>query len=134
MEKGIKIYGNTNRRDHCERIFEFHTIVTFYVYYVTLRAASRSSGAVSRNVYPTGRSCELETDQSGIRSLSVTDGSRAHPTGYTDRAYSRSHRAYRLSTRVRRDHEHARVSLRPISFTPAPWNFDSRWQWLRKER
>lgn len=91
-----------------------------------LRAASRSSGAVSRNIYPTGRSCELETDQSGIRSLSVTDGSRAHPTGYTDRAYSRSHRAYRLSTRARRDHEHARVSLRPISFAPTPWNFDSR--------
>lgn len=128
MQKRIKMY--TNHRDYYKTCKEFsnknfYIIVTFYVYYVTFRAASRSSGAVSRNVYPTGRSCELETDQSGIRSLSVTDGSRAHPTGYTDRAYSRSHRAYRLSTRARRDHEHARVSLRPISFAPAPWNFDS---------
>ena len=75
---------------------------------------------------PTRRSCELETDQSGIRLLSVTDGSRAYPTGYTDRAYSRAHRAYRLSTRVRRGYEHARVPLWPLSFAPAPWNFGSR--------
>ena len=94
--------------------------VTFYGCYVTPRAC-RPDGIIwrreSRRVCPTRRSCELVADQSGIRSLSVTDGSRARPTGYADRGYSQTRRAYRLSTRARRSHGHARLPLPVSSFT-----------------
>lgn len=66
------------------------------------------------------------TDQSGIRTLSVTDGSRARPTatGHAARAArARPRRARRLSTRAPRGHGHARVPLRSLSIAPASLEF-----------